>query len=126
MGGYSATRVKDLNYPVEMIRWSDAARYCNARSVEDGLAPAYDPKSWECDFGDNDKMLQLYAWFKRNSGGRPHAVATKQTNPWGLHDMTGNLFQWCNDFYDAATYAQSPAANPTGPANGAFKVLRGE
>ena len=124
--GENPSRWKGKRNPVEQVRWSDAVRYCNARSRLEGLQPCYNLETWECDFdadgyrlpteaewefacragtktryffGDNPRELKLYAWFKGNSGGRPRPVGRKLPNPWGLYDMYGNVWEWCNDFY---------------------------
>jgi len=138
--------------PVEQVSWAQAARYCNARSREDGLESCYDPATWTCDFskagyrlpteaeweyacragtttkwhcGDKPEMLQVHAWYKPNAGKRPRPVGRKSPNPWGLADMGGNLWQWCNDTYARDYYKTSPPRNPRGPATGDFKVCRG-
>lgn len=51
----------------------------------------------EYSFGSDPKWLEAHAWFKANAGNRPHAVASKQPNAWGIHDMHGNVAEWCND-----------------------------
>jgi formylglycine-generating enzyme required for sulfatase activity len=63
-------------------------------------------------FGDDAKNLGDYAWFKDNSGGRPHQVGMKKPNPWGLYDMHGNVWQFCEDYYDVKYYAISPLKDP--------------
>jgi formylglycine-generating enzyme required for sulfatase activity len=150
--GKNPSRKKVPDHPVDQIRWADAATYCNARSRLEGLQPAYDPETWVCDFdadgyrlpteaewecaaragtkttysfGDDPSKLGLHAWFKRNSTGGPHAVAEKEPNPWGLCDMYGNVWEWCNDFYQEDYYQQSPARNPRGPTAGENRVVRG-
>jgi len=138
--------------PVESVRWSDAVRYCNKRSELEGLQPCYDLTKWTCDFeangyrlpteaeweyacragtttayyfGDSDQKLRDFAWYDKNSGLRPQPVGQKRPNPWGLFDMSGNVWEWCNDFYQVEYYAQSPSQDPRGPAAGDTKVLRG-
>ncbi len=138
--------------PVEQLRWPEAVKYCNARSVEDGLEPCYDLTTWKCDFskngyrlpteaeweyasragsgkeyffGDDPSPLQLYAFYNLNSGKMPRPVGRKKANPWGLYDMYGNLCQWCNDNYLPDYYKNSPRDNPAGPEKSDFKVLRG-
>ncbi len=150
--GKNPSRRKGRDNPVDQIRWTDAATYCNARSRLEGLQPAYDPETWRCDFGasgyrlpteaeweraaradtkttysfgNDPSQLGLHAWFKRNSTRGPHAVAEKEPNPWGLCDMYGNVWEWCNDFYHEDYYRQSPARNPRGPVAGENRVVRG-
>jgi formylglycine-generating enzyme required for sulfatase activity len=150
--GDNPSRWKADKNPVEQMRWSDAARYCNARSESEGLEPCYDLNTWECDFaangyrlpteaeweyacragtttayffGDNASKLKAYAWFENNSGGKPRPVGLKPANPWGLYDMHGNVWEWCNDFYKVDYYQESPRENPRGPETGETKVLRG-
>jgi formylglycine-generating enzyme required for sulfatase activity len=64
------------------------------------------------------------SWYDRNSGGTTHPVGTKQPNAWGLYDMSGNVYQWCADWY-AKRYPGGEAIDPTGPETGTAHVLRG-
>ncbi len=150
--GENPSRWKASNNPVEQVSWSKAARYCNARSRLEGLQPCYDLNTWECDFdadgyrlpteaeweyacragtktkyffGNEPSKLQNYAWFDKNSGKKPQLVGQKQPNPWGLYDMYGNVWEWCNDFYKVDYYQESPEENPKGPKTGDNKVVRG-
>ena len=146
------SRWKADKNPVEQVRWSDAVKYCNARSRLEKLKPCYDLQTWRCNFdangyrlpteaeweyacragtktdyffGNNPSKLDDYAWFKENSGGKPRPVGRKPPNPWGLYDMYGNVWQWCNDFYKVDYYQESPEENPKGPRAGETKVVRG-
>ena len=150
--GTNPSRWKGDKNPVEQLRWSDAVRFCNKRSEAEGLQPCYDLNTMKCNyeangyrlpteaeweyacragtttaffFGDNPAKLGDYAWFEKNSGGRPRPVGQKQPNPWGLYDMVGNVWEWCNDFYKVDYYQESPRENPRGPSEGQNKVLRG-
>ncbi|HYN96747.1 MAG TPA: formylglycine-generating enzyme family protein [Pilimelia sp.] len=122
--------------PVEGVSWLDTIRFCNALSGQEGLPPAYrlDGDGIECDAnvdgyrlpteaewehacragttGPRYGPLDEIAWHRGNSGGQPHAVGGKQPNGWGLHDMLGNVWEWCWDVYDAEVY-------------GSYRVLRG-
>ena len=150
--GANPSRWKGDKNPVEQLRWSDALRFCNKRSELEGLQPCYDLKTLKCDFdatgyrlpteaeweyacragtttayffGDSPAKLGDYAWFDKNSGGHPRPIGQKQPNAWGLHDITGNVWEWCNDFYKVDYYQESPRENPRGPSDGQNKVLRG-
>lgn len=76
-------------------------------------------------FGDNYKDLDKYGWYDKNSGGHAHPVATKPANPFGLHDMHGNLWEWCQDFWGQDYYERAPSHDPPGPTTDDFRVLRG-
>jgi formylglycine-generating enzyme required for sulfatase activity len=150
--GKNPSRWKADKNPVEQVRWSDAVRYCNARSRAEGLEPCYDLETWQCNFdaegyrlpteaeweyacragtdtayffGDAPSKLPDYAWFEDNAGGQPRPVGQKLPNPWGLYDMHGNVWEWCNDFYKVDYYQQAPQENPKGPKTGETKVVRG-
>lgn len=146
------SRWKGDQNPVEQLRWGDAITYCNRRSEAEGLEPCYDLKTLQCRFeatgyrlpteaeweyacragtttayffGDNPGKLGDYGWFEKNAGGHPRPVGQKQPNPWGLFDIVGNVWEWCNDFYKVDYYPESPRENPRGPAEGQNRVLRG-
>jgi acetoin utilization deacetylase AcuC-like enzyme/formylglycine-generating enzyme required for sulfatase activity len=143
---------KGENQPLERINWTDAAIYCNERSMAEGLQPCYDEQSWECNFdangyrlpteaeweytcragtstrysfGDDARQLTSYAWFAENSSGKTHPIGRKKPNPWGLYDMHGNVAEWCNDRYAKDYYDVSPDRDPRGPTTGDERVLRG-
>jgi formylglycine-generating enzyme required for sulfatase activity len=72
-----------------------------------------------------DKIDGDYLWWDTNSGSKSHPVAQKKPNPWGLYDMSGNMQEWCNDWYGEEYYSVSPEYSPKGPETGKFRKLRG-
>ncbi|HET6428259.1 MAG TPA: SUMF1/EgtB/PvdO family nonheme iron enzyme, partial [Phycisphaerae bacterium] len=76
-------------------------------------------------FGDGTKALQQHAWVLDNSEGETHPVGHMRPNAWGLFDLHGNVAEWCGDRYGEKYYADSPKADPKGPADGQGRVCRG-
>jgi formylglycine-generating enzyme required for sulfatase activity len=150
--GVNPSKRKAKSNPVERSQWTDAVRFCNKCSELENLTPCYDQNTWECNFaadgyrlpteaeweyacragsatkyicGDADTELAGYAWFKPHSQGKTQPVGQKKPNAWGLFDMNGNVWQWCNDWHAENSYAASPKKDPRGPASGKQRVLRG-
>ena len=150
--GTNPSKRKDAKCPVERTQWIDAVRFCNKYSVLDGLTPCYNLDTWECDiaadgyrlpteaeweyacragssgrfgFDGDDKDLPKFAWFNPLSQGVTHPVGQRLANRWGLFDMHGNVWQWCNDWHSDTYYKESPKDDPRGPATGTKRVMRG-
>jgi formylglycine-generating enzyme required for sulfatase activity len=120
--------------PVVNVSWEDAYEFCDWLSWKTGTSAALPTEAqWEyaCRGGTatpyhggaNIEALAQAGWYAGNSGGRPHAVAQKQANAWGLYDMHGNVWQWCADWY--GPYPAADQTDPAGPGQGSARVLRG-
>ncbi|MDB6131461.1 MAG: hypothetical protein JWM04_2568 [Verrucomicrobiales bacterium] len=133
----SAYRVAGSNAPVDSVSWLDAMKYCEQLTDREKMAGRL-PKGyvftlpteaqWEyaCRAGtttsysgDPDAM----GWFSENSSEATHTVGTKQANPWGFFDMSGNVLEWCRDWY--GDYPGGSAKDPSGPGHGYYRIARG-
>ena len=134
--GSNPSAFKGTKRPMECVSWNDAVRFCIALSRKTGRTVRLPTEAqWEyacragsgrsfC-FGGSNSGLGSYAWHTRNSGGRTHPVGQKQPNAFGLYDMHGNVWEWCNDWYDENYYAKANNLDPQGPGSGRYRVLRG-
>ncbi len=127
----------DPNRPVEMVSWNDAVAFCQALATKSGYnirLPSEAEWEYACKadkgnvdtkyyFGDDDSQLGTYAWYNSNSGSTTHAVGTRTGNSFGLYDLSGNVWEWCNDWY--GSYSSSSVPDPTGPSSGTYRVHRG-
>jgi formylglycine-generating enzyme required for sulfatase activity len=68
-------------------------------------------------YGNGEAQLGDYAWYGRNATTGTHRVSEKKPNEWGLYDMHGNVWEWCQDAYDPAYYNRSDAKDPNGPGS---------
>jgi formylglycine-generating enzyme required for sulfatase activity len=124
--------------PVENVSWDDAMDFCRkltegeraAGTLPDGYVYTLPTEAqWEyaCragTTGDYAGDLNSMAWHSGNSGSSTHAVATKQANAWGLHDMHGNVWEWCLDRY-SDRYPGGSVTDYAGPRSGSDRVIRG-
>lgn len=124
------------NRPVIGISWYDANAFCEWMSKRTGWSVRL-PTEAEWEFaarggiqsrgykysGSND--VDEVTWFYANSGMRIHPAGLKKPNELGLYDMSGNMWEWCSDWYDETYYSSSPERNPEGPSTGITKALRG-
>jgi formylglycine-generating enzyme required for sulfatase activity len=136
--GTNPSNFKGAKNPVENVSWDDCQDFLkklNALAKAQGNFRLPTEAQWEyacragtktrfCS-GDADAGLTDYAWFGANSGGTTHPVGEKKPNAWGLHDMHGNVWEWCADWWEQDYYGKSPRDDPTGPVTGAGRVLRG-
>ena len=137
--GTNPSQFKGARHPVERVSWEDAQKFItklNALSAEQSGGRKYrlpTEAEWEyaCragtktaySFGDDPSALGKFGWFGDNSGSKTYPVGEKQPNPWGLYDMHGGVWEWCEDRY--GDYPASAAFDPTGPSGGSFRVYRG-
>jgi len=137
--GTMPSKRTDADRPVETVSWNDAVEFCKKLSgmpEEQKAGRVYRlPTEAEWEYacragtttkwasGDDETTLGDFAWFAGNSGRETHPVGGKRPNAWGIHDMHGNVWEWCSDWYGA--YAPHQVADPTGPAGGSYRVRRG-
>jgi formylglycine-generating enzyme required for sulfatase activity len=136
--GTNPSSFKGPKNPVECVSWDECQEFLkklNGLAKERGQfrLPTEAEWEWACHAGtrtrycsgDADEALADYAWFYTNSGGTTHPVGTRKPNAWGLHDLHGNVEERCVDWYGEDYYAKSPRYDPTGPATGSIRVVRG-
>jgi len=120
--------------PVEEVSWNDAQTFIQKLNQQTGKKYRLPTEAeWEYAERSGGKSEQYsggndidsVAWYDKNSGNKTHPVGTKQPNGLGIYDMSGNVWEWVNDWYDGGYYKNSPKDNPKGPGSGTFRVLRG-
>ncbi len=127
--------------PVECVSWQDAVEFCQMLSAlpeEQVAARVYrlpTEAQWEyaCragtttdySFGHLANHLGRYAWYNGNSDETTHPAGQKEPNPWGIFDMHGNVWEWCQDWFKADYYQDSPTTDPLGPHTASCRVGRG-
>jgi formylglycine-generating enzyme required for sulfatase activity len=137
--GSNPSRFKGTNRPVETVSWEEVQEFIaklNAREAgERYRLPTEAEWEYACragsktaySFGEDDSLLGEYAWYDGNSGNETHPVGEKLANGWGLHDMHGNVWEWCQDWYHSK-YCRGragPDVDPVGPPTGSHRVVRG-
>jgi formylglycine-generating enzyme required for sulfatase activity len=150
--GTDPSHFKGDDLPVESVTWYDAVQYCNKLSAKNGLDPCYaiNGTNVTCDFSRSGFRLPTeaeweyaakggrqsrgteyagsssvdeVAWYGGNSGGRTHPVGQKRANELGLYDMSGNVWEWCWDWW--GNYGPSTETDPQGADSGSNRVRRG-
>ena len=128
------------NRPVEYVSWNDAKTFCDKlnKYCKDKLPAGYrfdlpTEAQWEFAARGGNKSkgykysgsddLKDVAWYGNNSGKVTHDVGQKRPNELGLYDMSGNVWEWCRDWFDA--YSEDAVTDPTGPGRGSDRVVRG-
>ncbi len=135
--GSNPSRFKGRRRPVENVSWNDVQKFIKKLNEKEKTtkyrlpteaeweyaARAGEPGSY-C-FGDLVADLPLYAWYYHNANAQTHEVGLLKPNSWGLYDMHGNVWEWCQDWYSFDYYSKSPEKDPQGPESGVLKVERG-
>ncbi len=122
--------------PVESVSWKDCQKFIEKLNGLTGLNFRLPTEAeWEYAARGGNKSqdykysgsnwLDEVAWYNGNSDKKTHIVGTTKPNELGLYDMSGNVWEWCNDWYDKNYYSKSPQQNPTGPTGPSYRVLRG-
>ncbi len=133
MGSNPSNFKKGGNYPVERVSWNDAQDFIKKLNIKSGKQYRLPTEAeWEyaCRANGSSKYcggddVDAVAWYDKNSGDSTHPVGGKDANVFGLHDMSGNVWEWCADWYDSGYYASSPQSNPLGSESGSDHVIRG-
>jgi len=132
--GNNPSYYKGVNLPVENVSWNDAQEFIrrlNGMTNRNYRLPT--ETEWEYAARGGSKSngykysgsnyLDEIAWYYENSGERTHPVGTKKANELGIHDMSGNVFEWVLDWF--GDYSGNVLVNPSGPAEGSGRVFRG-
>ena len=132
--GNNPSSFKGNSYPVESVSWNECQEFIRKLNSLTGRTFRL-PTEAEWEFaarGGNESKGYKYsgsnnidavAWYDYNSDSKTHAVKTKSPNELGIYDMTGNVWEWCQDWY--GSYSSNAQTNPTGPSTGSDRVLRG-
>jgi formylglycine-generating enzyme required for sulfatase activity len=137
--GTNPSRSKGADNPIEMVSWGKAVTFCRklsalpAKKAAGNVYRLPTEAQWEyaCragtttkfSFGDDESDFAEYGWYIMNSGRTTHPVGSKKPNAWGLYDMHGNVWEWCQDW--AKRYPDRALTDPTGADRGPYRVGRG-
>ena len=132
--GSNPSNFKGADLPVECVSWNDCQEFIqklNRLTGRNFRLPTEAEWEFACRGGNNSRgykysgsnNLGSVAWYDGNSGDKTHPVATKAPNELGIYDMTGNVWEWCGDWY--ANYTSNSQSNPSGPQSGSNRVFRG-
>ena len=132
--GNNPSRFKGDNLPVEKVSWEDCQTFIgklNGLTGKRFRLPTEAEWEYAARGGKRSNHTQYsgssniddVAWYSGNSGSKTHPVKTKKPNEFGLYDMSGNVWEWCQDWY--GSYSSNAQTNPTGPDSGSYRVYRG-
>ena len=132
--GSNPSEFKGDNRPVESVSWDDCQEFIrklNDLTGQNFRLPTEAEWEFACRGGNNSRgykysgnnYIDNVAWYDGNSGNKTHPVATKSPNELGIYDMSGNVWEWCADWY--GKYSSGAQTNPKGPYDGSLRVCRG-
>ncbi|MBR0202722.1 MAG: SUMF1/EgtB/PvdO family nonheme iron enzyme [Bacteroidaceae bacterium] len=132
--GNNPSKFKDDNLPVEMVSWIDCQTFIEKLNTLTGAKFRLPTEAeWEyaarggdmsCGYKySGSSILGYIAYFKDNSDNKTHDIGSKSPNELGLYDMSGNVWEWCNDNF--GSYSRRSKTNPTGPKSSFFRICRG-
>jgi formylglycine-generating enzyme required for sulfatase activity len=138
MGNNPSKNRNCYNCPVENVTYNDVQKFIDKLNNKDIYFKYRLPTEAEWEYvaseGFTGKGRSLYAgsnainsvaWYVANSVGSAHPVGEKTPNKYGIFDLSGNVLEWCSDYYLINYYLKSPSSNPPGPTSGGSKVIRG-
>ena len=134
MGRNPAYHKNGDDYPVEQVSWNDVQGFILKLGEKTGHSYRLPSEAeWEYAARSGGKPekysggadVDAMGWYQSNSGGKAHNVGTKAPNGLGIHDMSGNVWEWVQDWYGSGYYSGSPRNNPKGPSSGTHRVARG-
>jgi formylglycine-generating enzyme required for sulfatase activity len=134
MGTNPSSNDRGGNYPVTNVSWNDAQEFCNRLNAATGKQYRLPTEAeWEYAARGGSKSkgykysgshnLNKVGWYDGNSGGNTHPVGQKRPNELGIYDMSGNVWEWCSDWY--GSYSAAMQTDPTGASSGSYRVERG-
>ena len=128
--GKDRSKFQGDDLPVEHVSWNDAKEFIRKLNAMEGRTRYRLPTEAEWEYacragttGDWVDDLPSVAWYAPGSGDKTHAVGQKQANAWGLSDMLGNVYEWCEDW--KGDYPSGNVKDPRGPSSGLGRVVRG-
>ena len=136
MGSNPSNFTGNSQRPVESVSWNDCQTFISRLNSKTGMnfrLPTEAEWEYAARGGNRSNKTQYsgssnidnVAWYGSNSGSTTHPVKGKSSNELGLYDMSGNVWEWCSDWYSSDYYSNSPRNNPQGPSSGSVRVLRG-
>ena len=134
--GKSRFYFRGVRRPADRVSWNDAVLFCRRLSTRAAARVRLPTEAeWEYScragssaaycFGDDYDTLDDYAWCDGSNSRTTHDVGAKMPNAWGLYDMHGNVWEWCQDWYDGLYYKDGPMDDPQGSSRGEVPIMRG-